>query len=162
MAQEHKPGQMPAPRFTDPFAVLRAEMEHLFDNFSFGRFPAPSMRSGMAAEGALLPHIDIHENDNSVMVECELPGIEKKDIDVTLHGGLLTVKGEKKVESREEKDDYHLMERRYGSFRRSIRVPENVDEDDVEAKFDKGVLTIRLAKKPGSTTGERKIKIKSG
>lgn len=154
--------QTPAPRYVDPFSAVRAEMERMFDNFSFGRFPSLSMLPTLAGDnGAVLPNMDIHENDKTIVVECELPGIAQKDIDVTLQDGMLTVKGEKKFETREDKEDYHLMERRYGSFRRSIRVPDTVDEDHVEAKFDKGVLTVTLAKKPGAQAKQRKISIKS-
>jgi HSP20 family protein len=154
--------QTPAPRFTDPFSAMRSEMERMFDSFSFGRFPSLSMLPTLSSDnGVVLPSMDIHENEKTIVVECELPGIEEKDIDVTLQDGMLTVKGEKKFETREDKDDYHLMERRYGSFRRSIRVPETVDQEQVKAKFDKGVLTVTLAKRQDAKTRQRKISVKS-
>lgn len=161
MAEESKSAP-PAPRFSDPFAALRAEMDQLFDNFSFGRFPslsrlAPSLENG----GAMVPSIDVHENDKKIVVEAELPGIDEKDITVSVQDGILTVKGEKKFEKKEEKDNYHRMERRYGSFIRSMQLPDAADEDKITADFDKGVLTVTVAKKPGSESKERKISIKS-
>ena len=72
------------------------------------------------------------------------------------------MKGEKKFEQKEDEDNYHMMERRYGSFMRSMRLPENADEEKISGKIDKGVLTVTVAKKPGGATAERQIEIKSG
>jgi HSP20 family protein len=162
MAEEKK-STPPAPRFSDPFAALRAEMEHLFDNFSFGRLPSfPRFTTELTTEGTMMPSVDVRENDKEIVIEAELPGIEEKDVSVTVQDGLLTVKGEKKLEKKEEKENYHTMERRYGSFMRSMRLPDTVDEENISAKIDKGVLTVTVAKKPGAeTTKERKIDISS-
>lgn len=161
MAEEKKSAP-PAPRFSDPFSALRAEMEHLFDNFSFGRFPSfPRLTTPLTTEGAMMPSVDVHENDKQIVIEAELPGIEDKDVSVTVQDGLLTVKGEKKFEKKEDKDDYHMMERRYGSFMRSMRLPDTVDEEKISANIDKGVLTVTVAKKPGAEAKERKIEIAS-
>jgi HSP20 family protein len=161
MAEEKKSAP-PAPRFSDPFSALRAEMDHLFDNFTFGRFPSlPRLTSHTGGEGVVMPSVDVHENDKQIVIEAELPGIEEKDVTVTVQDGVLTVKGEKKFESKEEKKDYHTMERRYGSFMRSMRLPDTADEENITASIDKGVLTVKVAKKPGTTKEQRKIEIKS-
>lgn len=162
MPQEDKSAQPPAPRYSDPFSALRSEMDHLFDNFSFGRFPSfPKLTASAEGNGTISPNIDVRENDKEIVIEAELPGLEEKDVSVTLHDGLLTVKGEKKFEKKEDKDNYHMVERRYGSFTRSMRLPDTADEENVDARIDKGVLTVTVAKKPGTESKERTIKIAS-
>lgn len=148
---EEKRSAPPAPRFSDPFSALRAEMEQLFDNFSFGRFPSlPSVMAKTNGEGIMMPSVDVHENDKQIVIEAELPGIEEKDVTVTVQDGILTVKGEKKFEKKEEKEDYHTMERRYGSFMRTMRLPDTADEEQISASIDKGVLTVTVAKSPAA------------
>lgn len=162
MAEEKRSATPPAPRFADPFAALRAEMDQLFDNFTFGRFPSLSRVYTPGGNGSsMMPSVDVHENDKQIVIEAELPGIEEKDVNVTVHDGVLTVKGEKKFEKDEDKEDYHTMERRYGSFLRTMRLPESADEDNISANIDKGVLTVTVAKKAGAEAKERKIEIKS-
>ena len=102
----------------------------------------------------------MRENINSVVVEAELPGVDEKDISVTLANGVLTIKGEKKHEKEEKGESYYLTERSYGAFERAIRLPETVDDAKVEAKFDKGVLKVTAAKKPEAIKAERKIEVK--
>ena len=137
-------------------------MEQLFDNFSFGRFPSlPSVMAKSNGEGIMMPSVDVHENDKQIVIEAELPGIEEKDVTVTVQDGVLTVKGEKKFEKKEEKEDYHTMERRYGSFMRTMRLPDTADEEKISASIDKGILTVTVAKKPGSAPKERTINITS-
>lgn len=94
------------------------------------------------------------------MVEAELPGLDEKDVSLTMQNGVLTIQGEKKLEFDEEKENYHVMERRYGSFQRSLRVPDTVDEGKVEARFDNGVLKVTLPKRPEAGGAQRKIEIK--
>jgi HSP20 family protein len=93
------------------------------------------------------PPLDVAETADQVVVKAEIPGMEPKDISITLSGELLTLKGEKKSEREEKKENYHLVERSYGSFSRSVRLPVAVDVDKIEAKYDKGVLTITCPKK---------------
>ena len=162
MPEENNKPQPPATRFSDPFSAMRAEMENLFDNFSMGRFPSfPRLTTPLASEGAMLPSVDVHENDKQIVIEAELPGIEEKDVDLSVQDGVLTVKGEKKLERKEDKDECHMMERRYGSFMRSMRLPDTADEESITANIDKGVLTVTVAKKPGEVIKERKIEIAS-
>ncbi len=155
-------GTPPARRYTDPFAALRAEMDHLFDHFSIGRFPSlPRLTEPTGSGGTMIPSIDVHENNKEIVVEVELPGIDEKDVSVTLHDSVLTVKGEKKFEQKKDEQDYHTMERRYGSFTRAVCLPDTADEDNVSADFKKGILTVTIAKKPGSEPKERQIEIRS-
>ncbi|MFA7414312.1 MAG: Hsp20/alpha crystallin family protein [Rhizobium sp.] len=107
----------------------------------------------------MAPSIDVAENDGAITLTAELPGISEKDVDISIQNGILTLKGEKKFEKKDDKDDYHVIERRYGSFQRSMRLPPSVNEDAVSAKFDKGVLTVTMPKKPGTAPAERKIAI---
>jgi HSP20 family protein len=109
--------------------------------------------------GDLMPEIDVKENGKQMVLTAELPGMEEKDIDLSVRDGVLTLKGEKKMEKSEEKDDYRVMERRYGSFQRSFSLPESVKEDGIKANFDKGVLTITMPKKAEAKKSEKKIKI---
>lgn len=158
MAQEIKKSDSPTPvsRLRDPFSEMRNEIERVFDSFTgrgFGRLP--SLFEGK--EGPLSPTMDIKENDRQLTVEAELPGMEEKDIDVSLRDGVLTIKGEKKSEREEKEEDYHVSERTYGSFQRAFRLPDTVDEDNISADMDKGVLKIVIPKKPG--TPEKRIPV---
>lgn len=155
----------PAPRYSDPFSALRNEMDRLFDNFTGSGFGSlsnfPRSLAGLSSASAVVPQLDVRESDKEIVVEAELPGIEEKDISLTFQDGILVLKGEKKFENKEEKDNYHLMERRYGSFQRTMRVPDSVDEDNVQANFDNGVLTVTMPKKPEAVKKEKKIEINS-
>jgi len=165
MAQEIRKAERttaPAQRDNDPFSAMRAEMNRVFDSFlgrSFGGLPSLSQ----AGWGELLaPSIDLREADKEFVVEAELPGMDEKDVSVTLSNGVLTLKGEKKSEREEKKQDYHLMERSYGSFHRSFQLGDIVDADKVSATFDKGVLRITLAKRAEAAKAEKKIPIGKG
>ncbi|MEC9367069.1 MAG: Hsp20/alpha crystallin family protein [Pseudomonadota bacterium] len=162
MAQISKEkSSLPASRAADPFSLLHGEIDRLFDSFIGGGFPTlrnvPAISA--AENGTITPHIDVRESDKQIVVEAELPGIDEKDVSVSLQDGVLTIKGEKKFEKKEEKDDYVSMERRYGSFQRAMRLPEGIDEDKVKADFAKGVLTVTLPKSPEAAKKEKKISI---
>ena len=109
-------------------------------------------------EGVWLPAVDIRETDDALIVEAELPGIERKDVKVDIKDGVLTISGERKYEKEVEEENIHRMERVYGRFSRSFSLPNNVDVDKVEAKLKNGVLTIRLPKK--ETARARTVEIK--
>lgn len=162
MAQEIKkaePGSAPAQRYVDPFTAMRAEMDRVFDSFlgrGLGRPPALSRNS---ENEFVVPRTDVRETETELVVEAELPGMEEKDISVTLNDGILTLKGEKKSEREEKKDDYHLTERSYGSFQRSFRVADAIDPDKVRAAFEKGVLKVTMPKRPEAVKAEKRIPI---
>ncbi len=148
----------PVSRPRDVFSAMRDEMERVFERAEHGwpRWPALFKRDGES----MVPELDVRENTNAITVEAELPGVDEKDVTVTLANGVLTIKGEKKSEKEEKSDNYYLAERSFGSFERSIRLPDTVDDAKVEAKFDKGVLKVTAAKKPEAVQAERKIEIK--
>jgi len=105
-----------------------------------------------------LPAIDLTETSKEVVVNCEVPGMNPKDFDISLTGNLLTIKGEKKQEKEEKKEDYHLIERSYGSFTRTVQLPGEVMSKKISASYEKGVLRIVL---PKSEQGQKKgLKIK--
>lgn len=133
------------------------EIEKTFEDFS-RRVPFAGMGDG----GALAPKIDVAEGKDGIDVTAELPGVEEKDVEVLLSNDMLTVRGEKKVERDEKDKNWHLIERSYGSFSRTIALPYEPDPAQVDAKFDKGVLRIRLPKPADVAKKERKIEIKSG
>jgi HSP20 family protein len=140
-------------RPVDVFATMRIErFEH-----GFPRLPA-LFRHGNGE--FVVPELDVKENAESILIEAELPGVEEKDVSVSFANGTLTIKGEKKQSKEETKENYYLSERSYGAFERAIRLPDSVDDTKIEAKFDKGVLKIKAAKKPEAIKAERKIEIK--
>jgi HSP20 family molecular chaperone IbpA len=111
--------------------------------------------------GAVRPAIDITENDKAITLTAELPGMSEEEVDLTVSDGVLTLKGEKNVSHESKQDHSVVIERNYGSFYRSFPVPDQVDQDEIAAKFDKGVLTVTMPKKPGSAKTERRIKVRS-
>lgn len=121
---------------------LRREMDRLWEDY-FG----PGRRGLRPLEMEWAPAVDVSETADQVVVKAEVPGIEVKDIDISLTGDMLTIKGEKKSEREEKGESYHLVERSYGSFARSLKLPAVVDADKIEATYDKGVLTITCPKK---------------
>jgi HSP20 family protein len=142
----------------DIFGAMRDEMDRMFERFEHGwpQWPALFRRKG----DLTVPDLDVRENTNSFVVEAELPGVDEKDISVTLANGVLTIRGEKKHEKKEEGESYYVTERSFGSFERAIRLPDTVDDAKIEAKFDKGVLKVMAAKKPEAVKADRKIEIK--
>ena len=107
--------------------------------------------------------VDVVDTEKAYEVTAELPGMDEKNVEVKLANGALTIKGEKKEEKEKEKNkDYHVSERRYGSFQRSFTVPDGVDEDKIEATFKNGVLTVSLPKTAEAQKKEKQIAIKKG
>jgi HSP20 family protein len=148
-----------------PFGSLREELNRVFDDFFGDPFFAPFSRFRseplLGRAGAMVgPRVDISETETEIKMTAELPGLDEDDIELVLSDGVLTIKGEKRYEHEDEKENIHVMERRYGAFNRSFAVPDYVDEDKIEGKFDKGVLTITMPRRPETTKAERKIKIK--
>ena len=152
-------GRLPS-RYQDPFQSFRTDMDRLFDSF-LGRAPSlTSLRQGFSGAQVMTPTLDVKENEKEIVVKADLPGMDEKDINLTIHNGVLSLRGEKKSEHTSERENYHVMERSYGSFQRSIRLPDTIDEDKAEARFDKGVLTITLPKRPETVSAQKKIEIK--
>jgi HSP20 family protein len=140
-----------------PFSLFRQEMNTLFDNFFRGFDLEPF--SGRL--GAFSPHIDVKESDKDIAIIAELPGMDDKDIHVSLTRDSLTIKGEKKEEKEEKGKDYYRMERSFGSFTRTIPLPVEIDTDKVKADFKKGVLTVTLPKTATAIKEKKKIPVKA-
>ncbi len=153
-------GRLPS-RYMDPFQAFRGEMDRLFDDFLGGLPTLSNLRQTFPAAQVLTPALDVKETEKELVVKADLPGIDEKDVYLTIQDGILTMRGEKKGERKDERENYYLVERSYGSFERSIRLPETIDEDKVEAHFDKGVLTVTLPKRPEMVKAQKKIEIKS-
>ena len=147
-------------------------MDHLFDDFMHG-WHVPSFRaepwkmdpfgdfpSLSRIHGDLLDvKFDVSDSGEAIEISADMPGMDDKDVELTLSEGILTIKGEKKTESEEKKKNYYSRERRFGSFTRSFRVPESVDESKITASFDKGVLQVALPKRPESKAKAKAKKI---
>jgi len=107
-----------------------------------------------------LPSVDISETEDKLLIKAELPGLEAKDVSVSISGDILTIKGEKKKEEEEKDEHHHYVERYSGSFQRSFRLPVNVQADKVDAAFEKGVLKVTLPKVEEAKKKEIEIKVK--
>ncbi len=158
----------PAGELWRPMESLRREVDRLFEEFGgdFWRFPFHRRASMLepfwrGEEGLAAPAVDIVEGEKAYEVTAELPGMDDKDIEVTLTDDVLTIKGEKREEKEEKGKNYRLSERHYGAFERSFEAPEGVDADKIEARFEKGVLKVTLPKKPEAQKKEKKIEIKT-
>ena len=123
---------------------LRHEMDRLFDRFFEGKW------EDVPALGDWMPSLDLSETKDSLVAKVEVPGMEPKDIQISLQESLLTIKGEKKHEKEEKDERYYRMERAYGEFTRSVRLPVAVDGSKVAASFKNGLLTVTLPKTPAA------------
>jgi HSP20 family protein len=160
----------PAPAPTShAWQSFRQEMDQLFDRFS-GGFHLPwrqMFKTGSEAydEGFFAfstPAVDVTEDEKAYKITAEVPGLEEKNIDVTVSGDMLTFKGEKRYEKDEEGKNRYVSERGYGSFQRSFTLPDSVDRDRVAADLAKGVLTIILPKTAEAQKQQKKIKVTAG
>ena len=143
---------MASPRY------FRDQMDRLFDSF-FGSSPFGESAMTGGAAGVWVPDLEISDTDKEIVVRAEVPGLRPEDIDIRLTGNVLTISGEKKEETEENKGGYIRSERRYGVFSRAVQLPPNVKEDSVTADYDKGVLTLKIGKQEGS--GSRKIQVQA-
>jgi HSP20 family protein len=142
---------------------LRDDMDRAFDQFlsepfsPFGGFVPALLRSG-----SWIPPLDVTENDGEVTIRAEVPGIAARDLDISVSGTTLTLAGQKEESAEKKEKDFYQCERRFGSFRRVIDLPETVDADKVTAESDNGVVTIHIAKKPGVKPRQVEVKPAAG
>jgi HSP20 family protein len=144
---------MPITRW-DPFrevVTMQNRLNSLFRDMNDGDSPLTT--------AAFVPAVDIYEDDKKVMLKLEVPGIEEKDLDVSVKNNTLTVKGERKFESEEKEENFHRIERRYGNFFRAFTLPSTVDTEHVQAKYNAGVLKLELLKKPEAQPKQIKINV---
>lgn len=132
----------------DPFLSLHREMNRLFDDvFRGASLPAATGSQGQGDVGNFInASMNVSETDKEIRITAELPGVSEQDIDVSLDDDVLTIRGEKKFERKDNKENFHFVERSYGTFQRSLRLPYAVDAEQVQASFENGVLTVMLPK----------------
>jgi HSP20 family protein len=138
----------------DPFrevVALQNRMNSLFRDLNDGDSPLTT--------ASFVPAVDIYEDSQKVMLKLEVPGIEEKDLDVRVENNTLTVKGERKFEKEEKEENFHRIERRYGSFYRAFTLPSTVDTENVKASYNAGVLKLELNKKAEAQPKQIKINV---
>jgi len=148
-----------ARRDANPFDSLQREIDRVFDEFTrgFPRFGLPMLAS--AAVPAMTPRMDVTETDKEFEITAELPGLEDKDVQINVADGVLTIRGEKKAEKEEKDKNYHLVERSYGAFERSLELPAGVDADAIHASIANGVLTVKVPKPAAAQV--KKVEVKA-
>lgn len=151
-----RPSALSASPFNGDLARFRDEMDRTFERFFTDPFGAiePKM---LRAEG-WAPAIDVSETDAEVTVRAEVPGVAAKDLDISVSSGILAIAGQKEEKSETKDEGYCCCERRFGSFRRSIELPDTVDADKINAESDNGVVTIHIPKKPGAKPKQIEVK----
>lgn len=139
-----------------PVLALQRDLNRVFDNY-WRRFD----QAVAGFSGAVAPRVDVCETDNELEVTAELPGMEEKDIDVSVTADALIIKGEKKSEREETRKGYYVSERTYGSFFRSVPLPPGVETDKANAQFKNGVLSVTLPKTAEAKSKVKKVEVKS-
>jgi HSP20 family protein len=145
----------------DPFMSLHREMNRLFDDVFRGSSGSWAGRPGESGSNFVQAHMDVSETENEVRICAELPGVSQDDVDVTLQDDVLTIRGEKKLERKDETENFHFMERSYGTFQRSLKLPFVVEPQQVKAEFNNGVLTVTLPKTKAQERSHR-VQIQGG
>lgn len=143
-----------------PLRMLQSELNRVFDSL-LRTVPGAGAAAAVAPFLGEGPKVDVAETDTEIKVSAELPGLEEKDIEVSLGSDLLTIKGEKKAETQERLLSYHISERAYGSFSRSIALPAGIDANAVSAAFKNGVLTITIPKTQEAVKEAKRIAVKT-
>ena len=139
----------------DPFRELTTLQDRV--NRLFQETPYPGNEALMTTGFA--PAVDVYEDEQAIIVKMEVPGIEMKDLDVRLENNMLTVEGERKFEKEEKEENFHRIERRYGSFTRSFTVPNTIEPESISADCENGVLKIRLPKKAEAKPKQIKVQV---
>lgn len=144
-----------------PIASFHRDINKVFDNF-FSDFSFPSLRNTEELwNTSFSPKVNVSENEKEINVEAELPGMEEKDVNVTLNNNSLVIKGERKSKKEDKSDNYHLVESSYGSFCRTIPIPEGIDRDKIEAVYKNGVMKVTIPKTEEAKKKVKKIPIKT-
>jgi len=139
----------------DPFrevVALQNRMNTLFGNMN-------NENENPMTTASFVPAVDVYEDEKKVVLKLEVPGIEEKDLDVSVENNTLTVKGERKFEKEEKEENFHRIERRYGSFYRAFTLPTTVDTEHIDAKYENGVLKLELKKKPEAQPKQIKVNV---
>ena len=142
----------------DPFSDLLS-LQDEFNKFFEDRLSKRLGGEGIS-QNTWAPAVDIYEDENGITIDAELPGLNQKDIEVKVENNSLVIKGEKKFENEDKKENYHRIERFYGAFQRSFILPETVDSEKIKAEYKNGVLQIKIPKKPEVKPKQIKIDVK--
>jgi HSP20 family protein len=147
----------------DPFLSLHREMNRLFDDvFRGATLPTVSGSQGQGDVGNFVnASMNVSETDKVLRITAELPGVTEQDIEVSLDDDVLTIRGEKKFERKDDKENFHFVERSYGTFQRSLRLPYTINPEQVQASFENGVLTVTVPK-TGRQERSRRIQVQAG
>jgi HSP20 family protein len=140
----------------DPFrdlTVLRDRMNRLFEDV----FPSLRLEDAELMQTTWSPAVDIYETENELVLTAELPGVNEKDVEIKVEDNTLSIKGERKLEKETKEENYHRIERAYGSFYRSFTLPNYIDYDNIQAEFENGLLRVHMPKKP--EVKPKKVKI---
>jgi HSP20 family protein len=140
-------------------AVLQSRLNSIFNDFAR---PEGEAATESLAMGSFIPAVDVYEDAHALVLKLEVPGVKQEDLDVRLENQTLTVSGERRFERDEKEENFHRIERRYGSFSRSFTLPQTVDTAAAKASYDAGVLTISLAKKEAAKPKQVKVEIAAG
>ncbi len=142
----------------DPFMKLQKDLDKLFRL----PFDLPNLLEGEGEDLGVsewYPRMDVVEKDKEILVKMDLPGMEEKNINISVEGNILTISGERKMEKKEERENYHRIERLYGEFSRSLTLPNSVEVDKINAKYKNGVLEVSLPKKEEAKPKKISIKV---
>jgi HSP20 family protein len=126
------------------FYDLQSEMNRMFDEMFGGLTRGRSGRQQSAQASEWAPSMDVLNRGGDLVIRAELPGVKQEDVDITIHDGVLTISGERKEEQEAERGGYYVRERRHGTFRRSMTLPEGMDESSIRARFEDGVLEVAI------------------
>ncbi|HMO16659.1 MAG TPA: Hsp20/alpha crystallin family protein [Oligoflexia bacterium] len=138
-----------------PLFSMQKELSRLFDDF------VTSDSGEQATGGFFSPRVDVIDSETELKLSAEIPGIEEKDIDLTIQDGRLVISGEKKKTTEEKAEGRHYVERVYGKFERVLSLPENVNEDAIQATFKNGVLEVHIPKREPEVPAAKKIEVRS-
>jgi len=142
----------------EPFrdlANFQNQLNRMFQDYSRGS-------DELLTSGTFVPPVDIYEDENSITLKVEVPGMQEKDLDIKLENNTLTVKGERTFEKEEKEENFHRIERRYGSFARSFTLPNTVDPESVQATYENGILVIKLTKRAEAKPKQIKVNVAAG
>lgn len=154
-----EPEERPFESFRRDIETLHREMDRLFE--VMWREGAGTSRLPEWTRGELAPQLDVNEDDKAFHVKIDLPGMDQKDVDITMSDRTLTIRGERKEDKETKEKEYYRRERAYGAFRRTIEIPAAVDATKIEAKFSNGVLTIELPKTKEAQEKVKHIEVKA-
>jgi HSP20 family protein len=142
----------------EPFRELEEEMQRLFEEWPFGRVSPWSRRALAAREWT--PRVDMFDSEDKVVINAEIPGMSKEDVDISVTGDILTIQGERKAEEEVKDEDYYCCEQHRGAFYRVIQLPSGLETDNIDATYDNGILEITLPKSPEVKPKRIEVKVK--